>query len=115
MSVNSIATIKLTEGDTARFDVTVKDSAGVVVDLTGVAAIAWQLARSAFSTADLTKSIGSGVTVTDAVNGIFQVEMDPADSTDFLGDFFHEAEITDGSGDIATVFCGTITFSKGLI
>lgn len=116
MSVNSIATIKLTEGDTARFTVTVKDSAGAVVDLTGVTSIAWQIARSAFAgSPDLSKSIGSGVTVTDAAGGVFQVELAPADTADLLGDFHHEAEVTDGAGDIATVFCGTLTFSKGLI
>ena len=116
MSVNAIATIKLTEGDTARLTVTVRDAAGAVVDLTGATAIAWQMARSAFAASPtLSKSLGSGVTVTDAMNGVFQVALAPADSADLLGDFHHEAEVTDGAGDIATVFCGTLNFSKGLI
>ena len=116
MSVNSISTIKLTEGDSARFTVTVKDSAGAVVDLTGVTAIKWQMARSAFATtADLSKALGSGVTITDAPGGVFQVDLTPADTADLLGDFHHEAEVTDGAGDVATVFCGTLSFAKGLI
>ena len=65
--------------------------------------------------ATLSKSIGSGITVTDAVNGIFQVELTPADTLAKKGSYYHEAQVTDGSSDIATVFFGILTFVEALV
>jgi hypothetical protein len=90
----------------------VRDESGVVVDLTGVT-ITWEMGRFAvYSKAGVltaprsplvTKTIGSGVTVTDAVGGLFQVTLASTDTKTLApDDYYHEAEITEAGGAVYT-------------
>lgn len=49
---------------------------------------------------------GSGITITDADSGIFEIYLDPADTDTLRGGYWHEAEYEDGDGDVTTVFSG---------
>lgn len=110
-----MADITMFAGDTKTLQVTVKDENGDAVDLTG-ASIRWQASRSVNKRpADLEKSVGDGITITDATAGRFDVTLDSADTEDLRGDFYHEAEVIDASGNVSTVFTGTLTIEPTLI
>jgi hypothetical protein len=69
---------------------TVRNSAGAVVNITGwTLEYVLRLAPS-HPTKKLTKTTGTGITITDAVNGVLQVDVDSAD-TDHLraGTYWH--------------------------
>jgi hypothetical protein len=61
------------------------------------------------------KELGSGITVTDAPNGVLRVDIDPIDTATASGAFYHELEVIDSAGDIQTVLKGTMTVIKSLI
>lgn len=103
------------QGDDKDLVITVTDSAGAAVDLTG-AAIAWQMARTARSaTPNVSKSVGSGIVITDAPGGICTISLDPTDTEGLTGDFYHELEVTDAQANITTVLSGTVTIKPALI
>ena len=102
-------------GDTKVLTVTVKTAAEVVVDLTGYT-VKWKAVLSGLDT-PLEKDNGGagGVVITNAVSGIFEVTIDPADTSEVNGAFKYEAEITSGVGVVSTVAIGTMTVSLDLI
>lgn len=103
-----------TSGDDLPFEIEVTDQNDVAEDLTG-ASITWAMARRPTSSILLTKTVGSGITITDAVNGLFLVKLDAADGENFRGDYYHEAEVVFASGDKRTVARGTISVPVDLI
>lgn len=82
---------------------------GVAMDITGLT-IEWRLARRLHETSVLTKTVGSGITITNGVGGIFQVALSDTDTANLIGDYYHQAYVTDGSGNLVTVTEGIITF-----
>lgn len=81
-------------------EITVDNGANppVVVDI-DTAAITWALSDYAAkqpgkaATAILSKTVGDGITISDGPNGVFQVQLDPADTLALEGRYYHEAEI----------------------
>ena len=74
----------------------------VPINLTG-AAIRMQLRVDAKSKACLTLSVGSGITITDAVNGVFQVDAQVIDINPAL--YLYDIEFTI-AGVVKTWICG---------
>lgn len=104
-------------GDTRRLSITVDDGASppVAINLTS-STIEWHLAKRLTSTvAILTKTVGGGIALTDPVNGVFEVTIDPADTADLSGEYYHEAEVTLSGGDKSTVLVGIATIKRDLI
>lgn len=108
------------EGDSKDVEITVTDPiTGAPVDLTG-ATISWVLKeRASDATALLTLSTGGGeIVLTDEDNGVFEVQLDPADTAGLLSgnelskEYYHEAEITTSGGDVATVTTGKATIYR---
>lgn len=100
-------------GDSLVLDVTVTDQSGAAKDLTG-ASIEWGLFPRGSDTAVLTKTTtGGGVAVTGA--GVFEVTVDPGDTTGLEGLHYHEAEVTDGAGAVSTVTVGYIEIEKSRV
>ncbi len=95
-------------GDESPLAFTVTDEAtGAAVDLSAVTEITWALAADAESAALVTKTkTGGDITVTDAVNGKFEVALDSADTDGLNGRYWHEAVIVDGAGKRFTVATG---------
>ena len=105
---NMLSEIEVFSGDTLVLAVTTKnDRTGNTWSLID-SDISWVLARSASDTPILTKEIGSGITVTDAQYGEFEVKVDPVDTEALDGRFVHEAQVTDQDGDVSTIFSGTL-------
>lgn len=105
---------ELFAGDTKVLDITVKDDEGAVVDITD-ATIRWQLARSVNAPAVLQKAVGSGITISDGPNGLFEVALANADTETLKGAFYHEAEVILPDSTIATVVTGAVTIKPTLI
>ena len=101
------------------FDVifNVTNSAGAVVDLSTASAIKYVIANAA-GTPVITKTIGSGVTITNAAGGVFKANLTAADTASLEGPYRHEAVITFADGSVNTVVAdaavnyGTITVRK---
>jgi hypothetical protein len=109
------AAMTMVRGDTRLIRATYVDEAGAALNLTGCT-IRWWFAKNANGPALFQKSIGSGVTVVSAASGRFDVRMAPADTFSINpGDYYHECEITDASGEVATVFSGVVKISRDLV
>lgn len=101
-------TIEVYEDDAFRrtFDVT---EGGSTKNLTGATA-EWSVAREAGGTAVLDETdAGVDVTITDAGNGEVTLTVDPGTTTGLSGDYIHELEVTDSSGNSVTVSRGRFT------
>jgi hypothetical protein len=104
-------------GETKRLRVQVYDQAGDPFDLSSIVGIQWEMQRDLTTNggADLTKQLGDGITITDPVGGLFQIDIDPSDTVGLAGQYTHEARIVDGSGHVATVFVGRAALTKTAI
>lgn len=102
---------------TVRLSVTVTDANDAAVDLTGVQSIAYGLygvapAKDFEAPPVITKTLGSGVTVTDAVNGVFQIAIARTDTASLWpGDYYHQTEVLDAAGDQYLAMTGTFRLS----
>ena len=52
-------------------------------------------------------TVGAGITITDAVNGIFKIDAFDLDATFIAGTYYYDIEFTNGSGEIDTYINGT--------
>lgn len=83
-------TITIHQGEPKNIDITVEEN-GAALDLTGKT-VRWVLATRSYAVlADKTE--GSGLTVTDAANGVFRVALDANDTAALEGRYYHEAEV----------------------
>lgn len=106
--------ITMFQGDTKVLVFTVSQGSGTA-DLTD-AAIRWQLAKSVSKEALVEKSVGSGITITDAAGGVFEVLLEPEDTEALsAGAYYYEAEVTDGDDNVSTVATGALTLTRTLI
>ena len=109
------------QGDTKRLHFTITDGsdAGTPLDISD-AIVTWQASKgtaSRFSGVPvLTKTLANGgVRFLDEMNGQVLVELLPADTQALSGNFYHELEIRDASGDVATAFVGEFRVNRALI
>ncbi|WEK53335.1 MAG: hypothetical protein P0Y55_12145 [Candidatus Cohnella colombiensis] len=95
-------------GDSIQIEVAVTDK-GEAVYLTGTT-IKWALKRSVLKTANVAlKTTASGIELTDPTDGKFQVTLNAIDTVSLKpGYYYHEAEITDASGNVSTIMTGTV-------
>jgi hypothetical protein len=102
----------LSRGDTVDLAVVVTAS-GSAYSLVGCSI--WFTAKSSYSLADtgaqFQKTIGSGITVTNAALGRFSVRISPAD-TSSLGNsktlLVYDCQVKDASGNIYTIASGNL-------
>lgn len=113
--VRMIQNFDMVAGDHKTLVITVKDADGVAVNIAS-ATIKWQCARSLGKASNISKATGgSGITITDAANGVFTVTLNPSDTNSLVGNFIHEAEVTSSGGTISTVLQGTMKINRPLI
>lgn len=105
-------------GDSRTLTIAVVDGDGAAVNLTG-ASIEWGLWSDADATTLLiSKSTSSGITILTQSGdtlGKFRVTLAPADTSGLQGDYRHEAEVTDGAGNISTTTTGKATISASRV
>lgn len=111
--VNQNATIWA--GDTVNLDVAVTNSAGAAKDITG-ATIAYVLFNEPAGATVLTKTTADDIAITPGTGGLFTITLEPADTESVApGAYYHEAEVTDISGNVATVLTGKVTIMRSRI
>jgi hypothetical protein len=102
-------------GDSLTLGVTTKTPSGEVVDLTN-SDIAWVLAESVSASPAVSKdTAGGGIVVTDALNGEFEIKIDPSDTESLSGTYYHEAELTDSAGNESTILVGDFVIKESAL
>jgi len=103
-------------GDTEKITIPVlKRDRQTPKNLTGADPIKFSIAKELGCPVKVSKDLTDGIVITDAVNGKFQVTLDPDDTADLDGNFIYEAEVTDSVGDKQTVAQGDIIIGEDLI
>ena len=106
---NSIVVV---QGDSALLNVHVEDSTGADFNLTGATDIIFSIKESFDDTTYLLqKDLAMGITVTNAVGGLFSVKIEDGDTTDFPGVKPYDIQVEIG-GDVFTVVRDTISIER---
>lgn len=101
-------------GDSKTLKFTIRDQNDAIKDITGATAT-WAAAKRKTSSTLISKTSGSGITITDATNGLLEVELDPADTEALKGDYYHELQLVDNQSRKSTAAYGTMTVRIDLI
>jgi hypothetical protein len=108
--------LEIPRGDTRRFQVTVTDEAGLPVNLSG-ATIYFTVRKKFASSADDTdavfqKSVGAGITITDAAAGVIALVIDPADSRSLPKIvLLYDLQVITAAGDTITPALGDVAIN----
>jgi len=86
---------------------------GDVVNITGATAVKFQIFHDSPATGDpvVSKTLGSGITLSDPTNGQFTVTLTSVNTSGFSGRYYYEAEVTDSSSRVETVATGYINIT----
>ena len=105
--------IEIYQGDTRTLTVTVYDLNGNIAPITG-ASIKWVVYKRSSGKIYISKTVGSGIAITDDLNGLFEIALVRDDTLVLLGNYKHECELVDTSSNYSTIFTGyfKITASK---
>lgn len=125
MALGTQFDLEIHRGDDRQITATVVDEAGVVVDITG-AAITYVIVTQDADAAEpqpkrgatpvVTKTVGSGIVITDAVNGAIRIDLGSGDTDGQKAPttFYHEIQIQLG-GFATTVMFGNLTIKRDAI
>jgi hypothetical protein len=109
-----LAPITVVCGDTVQLNMTVTDETGAPIDIAGML-VKWAMGKSAQGPRLLSKTVGQGIVITDSPNGAFAVFLTPNDTLLLTpANYYHEFELTDGSGNVSTVARGSLQLQPGL-
>lgn len=102
--------LALIRGNTRTLDIAATDPAGGPADLTGSLALVFTAARSPRGEVVMTKSLGAGVTITNAVAGLASITILPTDWATYIGDpvLVWDVESTAEDGTVTTVASGRL-------
>ncbi len=79
--------------------------------MTGLACT-YVIAASSTSSALVTKTVGSGLTITDSTH--VAIAFVPTDTAALAGTYWHELRVTNGSGQTDLLFTGTLTITPNV-
>tara|TARA_Y100000310_G_C20100381_1_gene542440 strand:- start:63 stop:410 length:348 start_codon:yes stop_codon:yes gene_type:complete len=106
---------KMRQGDDKKINVTIKDENGDVIDITSFTATYKIATALVDGTVKVTKTVGSGITLTDPTSGVLQIVLVPADTSMLMGQHYHELELVDTGSLETTVLVGYIEIWAALI
>ena len=86
--------ITLYQGDTRTLVVTVYDLDDNITPIAG-SSIKWVVYKRSGGAIHVSKTVGSGITITDGPNGIFEIALARDDTLSLLGRYNHECELKD--------------------
>lgn len=108
MTVNAHDTLEFVAGDTWEIDALMLDADGNPFDLTG-AGIVWTLNDTRGRVNYLTRSVGSGVTITDAPGGRCTISVSPALSAAIIpGTYRDQCRVTAAGGSVSVEWQGYV-------
>lgn len=99
-------------GDDTTLEVTVLDNDGNPVNLVS-ASLIWKVVTRQRSVL-INKVSGSGITVTDAENGVCEIKINSSDTDPLSGTYRHELQMTQ-YGTTSTVMSGSITVQEDVV
>ena len=107
---------ELVSGNDKTLKFTTTDEDGAAVNLTG-ATIIWAFAKSETAKTPLFDYTSpANVTITNAVGGLFEVEIQSADTESLKGgEYYHEARVESSTGNKITVAYGVVTLLDNVI
>lgn len=102
-------------GDDIELDAAILDDNGAPLNLTG-ATLRWGLAALATPGLALVRkdSIAGGIAITNAAGGLATVAIGGADTETLNGRYLHQLQVTDGSGETATLAVGLVTINPSM-
>src|SRR5678815_504970 len=101
----------LYQGTTRTLDIDIIDENEQPVDLSTITAVEWRMAPNSYAVATLSKSLGSGITITDALAGKIAITILPGDTENMpCGRYYHECRLAEDT-NTSKVFTGHITLS----
>lgn len=99
--------IQIVQGDDVSIVINATDKTAAAIDLTGVTALTFKVRVGTLGTTYITKTLGSGVTITNAAAGEITVALLSPTDTGVenmpAGDYLFELQITDSAGNISTI------------
>lgn len=98
-------------GDSRVLTISIRDEAGVAVDVSTATAIVYGIFR-ADGTLVVSKALGAGVTV---VTSTVTVTLLPADTAALAGTYGHELQVTMPDGSVSTALHGEMTIVRDYI
>ena len=101
-------------GDSQEYDFAVVDTNNVPVPITG-ANIEWVIAVQGTEVPVLSKTVGEGITITNATGGLFTVVLAISDTLGLAGVYQEALRLTTTDGKSAIISSRVITVTKGLI
>lgn len=104
----------MVSGDSKDIVVSVLDESDQVVPITGASAT-FILSKTRFTAALVTKTVGSGITITDGAGGVLTVSLLPADTEPLIGQHYFEIELIDTNAKESTIVVGYINIAKNVI
>lgn len=106
----------LQQGQDVQLPITVVDSSGAAVDLTGASA-RFAMARDESSTPVIDSAASpqtASIAITDASGGVLTVTLKDTDLDGLAGDYYYECKVTDSGGNESITTRGWITMDKAL-
>ena len=107
--------VKIVQNNDITLQFSVVDSSGTAVNITG-ATIKWTARSDKNSTAVISKTVGSGITITNGSGGVFQVALTAANTATLRGRYVHEAVVTISGSNVTLtnddVTWGTLTIRE---
>lgn len=104
--------ISFYSGDSRNFIISVVDENNMPIDLTG-ASIEWVLIEN--DLIKLKKKIGDGVTIVNAQEGRFKIEISSEDTGSLKGEYKQLARVSINDGSSSIVLDGIVKIEKSLI
>lgn len=103
----------MVSGDDKTLSVSCVDNNGDAVTVTGGSA-SYEIATSVHaSTPSISKTSTAGeITLSGST---ITITLEPDDTADLDGEYYHELQVTDASGNVYTGFSGTVIIRKDLI
>jgi hypothetical protein len=102
--------IEIYSGDTLHLLVTIIDGdTNLPKNLSGLVSARWEVSKSAKVASTISKTLGMGIMVLNALAGEIRIDVLPSDTATLKGDFIHELEIIDFAGEVNTVMDGKFT------
>lgn len=106
--------ISMYAGETKDITFSVVDSSDVPLNISGCV-LKWGYALNTLEPSRLTKTTSSGITVTNASSGYFSVHLDDIDTSGKMGDYYHEAQLTDALGNVSVISNGTLSIIGNIL
>lgn len=95
------------QGDAFAMQVTVKDQADAVINLSGYSAS--MQVRADVADLALAVAATATVTITDSANGILEAVIDQSTMQSLAGNYRYDLQVTDDSGSVQTLLAGKFT------